>query len=51
MSTTDTIFVAIFSLWAIQSIAQGLGWVFAQWRTFQDLKDAMDRDDPKPGDA
>ena len=42
MSTTDLVFVSIFSLWAVQSLAQGLGWVFRQWRTFQDLKDSLE---------
>lgn len=45
MSTADDIFIAIFSLWAIQSLAQGLGWLFEQWRAFQDLKDSLEADE------
>lgn len=46
MSTSDTIFLVVFCMFGVQTIAAGVGWWFSTWRTFQDLKDwhAEDKD-------
>lgn len=34
--------IVVFGLFGIQTTAAGVGWVFARWREFQDMKDWYD---------
>ena len=47
-SVEEVFFIVVFTLFGIQTIAAGVGWLFKHWRKFTEMEEAWDEPEDSP---